>query len=370
MLLEFVALTLAGVHFGIPLLYFHYLRARYLNKPWDVEIDESYKPKVTIMIPTYNEAKLIQAKLDNLYSQDYPKSLIEVIVVDSKSTDGTVNLVREWARQHADMKLKLIEEPERRGMVPALNYALQNCKIDGDIVVFTDVDAFWSTDALAGIVKYFADPRIGAVTASIVPTASMNDFLESAYRSYYNQLRIAESKAHSTPVHNGALVAFRANLLYKIGGLPSYTGNNDSSPASLVAFMGYRAIQVEDVVVKEPVRQNQFFRKVRRAQHLLLSFLKTKQYAKRLGLYNPSKLFERIWKLEWWLHVVNPWLLIVCTFLLLLSALRPSLVALVLLGVGLATLMSRAYRTWVLQQLCLIMAAVKNLWTREIAWSK
>jgi hypothetical protein len=50
----------------------------------------------------------------------------------------------------------------------------------------------------------------------------------------------AESKIHiSTPIHNGALVAFRKQLLDRIGGLPTYTGNDDSTPATLIAFSGH-----------------------------------------------------------------------------------------------------------------------------------
>jgi cellulose synthase/poly-beta-1,6-N-acetylglucosamine synthase-like glycosyltransferase len=370
MILETIAIILAGVHFSIPLLYYAYLKHVHLNKHWNIRIDESYKPKVTIIVPTYNEAEFIRDKLNNLYSQDYQKSLMEIIVVDSKSNDGTVELVKEWAYKHTDIGLKLLEEPERRGMVPALNYALKNCKINGEIVVFTDVDAFWDADALTKITRYFADPNVGAVTASIVPTTLADNFLEGAYRNYYNQLRIAESKIHSTPVHNGALAAFRTHLIYKIGGLPSYTGNDDSTLASLVAFMGYRAMQVEDVLVKELVTQGQFRRKIRRAQHLLLSFLKTKQYAKKMGLYNPAKLFERIWKIEWWLHVINPWFPIICALLLVVRAFHASPVALILLGTGLALLVLRPYRTWMLQQLYLLIAAVRNLWTKEIVWRK
>jgi cellulose synthase/poly-beta-1,6-N-acetylglucosamine synthase-like glycosyltransferase len=370
MMLEFVALTLAGMHFGTPLVYYLYLRTRYLNKPWGIKVDENYKPKVTIIVPTYREAKFIWDRLDNIYAQNYPRNLMEVVVVDSASDDGTVGLVREWASKHRDISLRLVEEPERRGMVPALNFVLQHCQIDGEIVVFTDVDAVWDSDALTKIMRYFADPNVGAVTASITPTTSSSDFLEGAYREYYNLLRVAESKVHSTPIHNGALVAFRTSLLHKMGGLPSYTGNNDSTPASIVAFMGYRAIQVDDVMVKEPVRGGQFYRKVRRAQHLLLSFLKTKRYVKKLGVYRHIEPFEKIWKMEWWLHVVNPWFLTASAILLVMSTLYASFTAITFLGIGIMLLVLKAYRTWVLQQLYLVIAAVRNLWTREIAWSK
>ena len=369
-MLELVALTLAGMHFGVPLFYYLLLKHRYLKCPWNIKIDENYKPNITVIVPTYNEEKLIQSKLDNLYAQDYSKSLIEIIVVDGKSDDRTTELVRNWVSRHRDVKLALIEEPERCGMVPAINYVLQHHRIKGEIVVFTDVDAIWSANALTMVAKYFADPNIGAVTASIVPTTSTDGSVEGVYRNYYNLIRIAESRLQSTPVHNGALVAFRANLLLKMGGLPSYTGNNDSTPASIVAFAGYRAIQVDDVLVKEPVRGSLFRRKVRRAQHLLLSFIKTKRYAKMLGAYKYTKPFERIWKVEWWLHVTNPWLLISCVFLFLLSIFRGSFTALALLGTGLVLLTLKSYRTWVLNQLYLVIATIRNLWTKEIVWSK
>jgi hypothetical protein len=124
------------------------------------------------------------------------------------------------------------------------------------------------------------------------------------------------------------------------------------------------------VTVKEPVRGSQLRRKVRRAQHLVLNFLKTKQYAKRRGFYNPTKLFERIWKMEWWLHLINPWLLLVSVIFLVISAFYSSLTALMMLGVGLILLALRPYRIWILQQFYLVIAAVRDLWTREVMWSK
>ena len=369
----FVAgLALAFIHFGVPLAYYGYARFRWLGKSWNIAFNPNYKPRVTVIIPTYNEAMLIQKKLNNIYEQDYPKELMEIIVVDSASNDGTPELVEEWASEHKDANLKLLKEPKRSGMVPALNYVLRNYQVNGEVVIFTDADAVWDPDALTKVVKYFADPNIGAVTASIIPITPANDPLEETYRNYYNSLRVAESKACSTPVHNAALMAFRKNVLYEMSGLPEYTGNNDSTPASIAAFMGYRAIQADDVVVKEFIRTRggQLHRKVRRAQHLLLNFLKTKQYVKELGVYRPDRLFEKIWKVEWWLHVINPWLLALSVTLFTISAFRGSFMSVILLGMELAFLALRIYRAWILQQLYLIIAAIRNLWTREIIWSK
>jgi len=69
----------------------------YYSKPWDIRIDENYKPKVTIIIPTYKEAEFIWDRLDNIYAQNYLRNLMDVIVIDSANDDRTVDLVREWA---------------------------------------------------------------------------------------------------------------------------------------------------------------------------------------------------------------------------------------------------------------------------------
>ena len=88
------AVALALLHFGTPLAYYAYLKAKWLGRPWNVRRDPGYKPKVTVIVPTYNEAKFILKKLDDIYSQDYPRNLVEVIVIDSASTDGTPQLVK------------------------------------------------------------------------------------------------------------------------------------------------------------------------------------------------------------------------------------------------------------------------------------
>jgi len=73
---------------------------------------------------------------------------------------------------------------------------------------------------------------------------------------------------------------------------------------------------------------------------------------------------------EAWLHLFNPWLLLVVATILLYKALMGSLTALALLVIGLALLILKPYRTWVATQVYLITASVRNLWTKEIAWEK
>jgi cellulose synthase/poly-beta-1,6-N-acetylglucosamine synthase-like glycosyltransferase len=117
-----MAIVLALLHLSLPLLYYLYLRSRWLGKPWNLRRDPGYRPKVTIVIPTYNEAGLIREKLDDIASQDYPKELVEIIIVDSASSDGTPSIVREWMESHRDFKVLLVEGIE--GMLQVLVYLI------------------------------------------------------------------------------------------------------------------------------------------------------------------------------------------------------------------------------------------------------
>ncbi len=370
MLLLIIGITVAALHFGVPLVYFLIVR-KYLSLPWDLRIKKDYDPHVTVIIPTYNESKYIIEKLENLAKQKYPKDKLKIIVVDSASTDGTQDLVKEWIIKNNYLDATLLIESERRGMIHALNYALENIDFNKtDVIVFTDADSFWGENTLKETVKYFHDPRVGAVTASI--TTTYNESIEVTYRDYYNIIRIGESKIHSTPIHNGALVAFRSKLLEIIGRLPNYTGNNDSTPASLIAFMGYRAIQIPEALVREPVKtRGEFFRKIRRAQHLILHFLYTKKYALAKGFYKGKSRFDTIWRIEFYLNVVNPWLLLLGSILFFyaLSSISIILLTIILLLTVIA-LGNRTLRTWVTYQIILSYAQLRNLKTKELVWRK
>jgi len=321
------------------------------------------------VVPTYNEAKFIQKKLNDLSAQTYPKELMEILVIDSDSKDETPELVEEWSQKAPDFNVKLIQEDSRQGKLHALNVALYHIHELSEVVIFTDADAFWERNALSKVISYFADPIVGSITGCINYIGNKIKLGESTYRSYYNTLRVAESKKCSTPIHNGPLLAIRLKLL-RDAGLPNYAGSDDSAFGSLIAFMGYRAIQVTDVIIREPIRGSQFLRKVRRAQHLLLNFYNTRRYAKKKGIYNKLP-FDKIWTMEWWLHVGNPWLFLTSGNLMIFNILfQRSIISFTLLGLGLLLLVFRLYRMWVLQQIYLILATLRNLWTKEVVWSK
>jgi len=360
-MLEAIALFLAGVHFGVPLAYYYYAKTKWLPKPWNIKIDENYRPKVTIILPTYNEEKIIKEKLENLYNQVYPKELMEIVIVDS-SNDKTAEIVETWHNNNNDTKITLIRENERRGKASALNEALRH--VNNDIVIIADADALWPENAVCEAVKWFSDPSVGAVSCLKKPMKQGFLGIEEGYRDYYNILRLAESKAFSTPVFHGELAAFRRELLLKINGFPTDIGADDSHTATKIASMGYRSITPE-IWVNERVPKDYASWRIRRAQHLIQHFMK----ATKLRVKN--KTFKKILAIEAYLHAINPWILLTAAMLLVTDILLlRSIISLTLLFIGLVSLSIKEYRTWLIQQIYLIIAVMRNIETKEIVWNK
>jgi len=360
-MLELTALFLAGVHFGVPLAYYYYAKTRWLPKPWNIKIDENYRPKVTIILPTYNEEKIIKERLENLYNQTYPKELMDIVIVDS-SNDKTAEIVETWYNNNNDIKITLIREKERRGKAFALNEALRHA--NNDIVIIADADAFWPENAVHETTKWFSDPSVGAVSCLKKPMKQGFLGIEGGYRDYYNILRLAESKAFSTPIFHGELAAFRRELLLKVNGFPTDIGADDSHTATKIASMGYRSITPE-IWVNERVPKDYASWRIRRAQHLIQHFMK----ATKLRVKN--KTFKKILAIEAYLHAINPWILLTAAMLLVTDILLlRSIISLTLLFIGLVSLSIKEYRTWLIQQIYLIIAVMRNIETKEIVWNK
>ena len=365
-ILDIIAIILIGIHFGVPLIYYWYAKTKWLPRPWNIKTDPNYQPKITIIIPTYNEAKHIENKLDNIQEQNYPRDRLEVIVIDSASTDGTPEKVNQWANNHPDLKVLLVKEPVRKGMAHALRTALKYAK--ETIVIVTDVDAMWvSRDTLREVTRWLSCEKVGAV--SCVKTPSSDKPIEYIYRQYYNVLRLAESKAWSTPIFHGELSAFRRGLLDKIGGFPLGVGSAESLAAMKIVALGYRAIVPSNMVVQElvPKSGKEYMRwRTRRAQHLIIHITKSLNYLK-----NYTSIFKKIVLVEAYLHLLNPWLFILGMVVLLSCALSQySILAQYFIVLGLALLVQKTYRTWITNQFFLILAQIRSLWNKELVWRK
>ena len=364
--IDYVIIAIGALHFGVPFCYYLALKGN-IWKPWLFEAKTGDFPKIEVLLPTFNEASLIRERLENLAGLDYPEARVGVTVVDS-SIDGTSDIVSAWKNQNPRIRLKMLVSRHREGKLKEVLTAMSGMSEDTDIVILTDADAEWPRDSLKTVAKYFTDSHLGAMT-SCMSYGGSGLSMEETYSPYYNVAWVPESRIHSTPLLIGPFLALRMSVFRTIG-FPDFEGSDDSAFGSFFAFSGYRSIQTSDIVVVEPIRGNQVRRRVRRAQHLIQNFLHTKRYAQKKHLYKRSK-FDSIWRIEFWFHIGNPFLFAGNTVILVLALLTDhTLVELLITSLVVASLASQRFRTWALQQVYLITAMIRSLWTRDPLWSR
>jgi len=117
-------------------------------------------PSVSILIPAYNEAECIAATIENKLGQDYPAERMEITVVSDASEDGTDAIVTRYSGRG----VKLLRRQQRQGKAAALNEAVAQAK--GEIIVFSDANSTFASDAVRRLVENFADPEVGYVTGN------------------------------------------------------------------------------------------------------------------------------------------------------------------------------------------------------------
>ena len=117
-------------------------------------MDQNTLPVVSIIIPAYNEEKVIGACLDSIASLDYPKELLEVIVIDDGSTDRTAGIIAGYR------SVKVIKGLHK-GPSAARNLALKQAK--GEYVAFTDADCVVFPEWLKRLLKGFISEDVAGV---------------------------------------------------------------------------------------------------------------------------------------------------------------------------------------------------------------
>src|SRR2546428_12877 len=120
--------------------------------------DRKYSPRVSLIIPAYNEEKVVYETVAAAAKSNYPRDLFEIIVVNDGSTDETM---RELDRARTDFGIRAIHLERNRGKRGAIVEGFKESR--GKVITVMDSDTFLSPDALYNGVQYFSDPKVGAV---------------------------------------------------------------------------------------------------------------------------------------------------------------------------------------------------------------
>jgi peptidoglycan-N-acetylglucosamine deacetylase len=194
-------------------------------------------PSVSVIIPAYNEAKVIVRAVNCVLQSDYPK-LREVLVVDDGSSDNTAGAVRV-AFAH-DSRVRVFTKPNA-GKWSALNFGLELTR--SEVAVMIDADTLLQPDAIRLLARHFGDPQVGAVAGNAKVGNRINVVTKLQafeYVSSQNLERAGLAKLDAITVVPGAIGAWRKEAVIRAGGYSSATLAEDCDLTFCVHRAGYK----------------------------------------------------------------------------------------------------------------------------------
>jgi len=267
-------------------------------------------PHISIIISAYNEEQVIGKRIANIKECHYPVEQYELLFVDDCSSDNTKNLAK-ICLERSGIDYQIIANTERLGTTRSYNSAIKKAKYP--IIVTTDADVFFEPDALNNLIgRLLSDEKIAAVTGELRPFMNTDSttMLEGVYRSFYGRMCDWESAHESTYNFNGALVAFRSDLVSRIN---DKRGADDANTAFEAIRKGYRAVYESKSIVYEVIPQSfktQYRQKTRRATGLIEATLSN------LDLLGRKNWFCRFfYPIRIFMYVVTPALFFISVIL-------------------------------------------------------
>jgi len=258
----------------------------------------SMLPRVSIVLPVYNEAAVIAETLEHILAIDYPADRRQILVLSDASTDGTDEIVGRFGGRGVE----LLRLPQRQGKTAAENAARP--LLTGEIIVNTDASVRIDPGAIKALVAAFGDTSVGVASARDVSVTNVAEPVsggEGAYVGYEMWIRDLETAVAGIVGASGCLYAIRAKLHMR----PIREDLSRDFAAALTAREhGFRAVSVPAAICYVP-RSRSLHQEYRRKVRTITRGLAT--LAHKRALLNPLRYGAFSWML--FSHKVCRWLL-------------------------------------------------------------
>jgi cellulose synthase/poly-beta-1,6-N-acetylglucosamine synthase-like glycosyltransferase len=202
-----------------------------------------YLPPVSVVVPAFNEEKVICRTIHSLLRSDY--SNFNIIVVDDGSTDDTYQCVVEAFRHNQCVH---VFTKDNGGKAEALNYGIN--QTNAEIIVAVDADTLVCSNAIRLLVHHFADPYVGAIAGNTKVGNRINlltywQALE--YITHHNLERRAFNLLNYICVVPGAIGAWRRQLILHAGGFKNMLAEDNDLTLTILR-MGYKVNYEKDAI--------------------------------------------------------------------------------------------------------------------------
>jgi cellulose synthase/poly-beta-1,6-N-acetylglucosamine synthase-like glycosyltransferase len=214
-------------------------------------------PSVTIIIPVRNEASHIGSLLNDILEQNYPKELIQVIVMDDHSSDLTADIASRICEQRAGWKVIPLIKPEgtaykKAAITQAIGYS------DNDIILTTDGDCRVGNKWVYSMMSAFSDLSVGLVSGPVVMWDNGSWFQQFQALEFAGLIAIGggSMQRNSPNMCNGANLAYRKLVFQEVNGFEGVdhiaSGDDELLMHKIYAGSSYRVrfCKSQDAIVQ------------------------------------------------------------------------------------------------------------------------
>ena len=206
--------------------------------------DPTYVPAVAVLIPAYNEEKVIERTVQSVLDSEYPR--LRAIVIDDGSKDATLEVTRAaFKKEIAAGRVTVLTKPNS-GKADALNYGLEF--VTEELFVGIDADTIIAPDAICRLVPHFSDPKVGAMAGNAKVGNRVNLWTRwqaLEYITSQNFERRALNTLNAVSVVPGAIGAWRTAAVRAAGGYHHDTVAEDADLTMALLQAGYK-VNYED----------------------------------------------------------------------------------------------------------------------------
>lgn len=238
-------MILGSAVFGILFIFIFFFLAASTISLFKKDDEIFYEPEVSVIIPCYNEEKNIVKCLDAIYSSDYPKKKLEIIVVDDGSRDNTCNILKEYSKT----KPIIIIKGSHEGKSASLNRGVK--RASNKIIFAVDADALLEKTTMRKMVQPFRDSEVGATNGSCIVRNknSLLGMFQNIEYHYNNLIRRSFSMLFRNGIwFFGAFACYRKKILEKIGYFKKDSLTEDTDIALEIYSAGYRVLNVHNAL--------------------------------------------------------------------------------------------------------------------------
>jgi len=222
-------------------------------------ISDAALPRITVIVPAYNEGAAVRVALESALASDYPKDKLTILAVDDGSKDDTWKHM-EAVAQANPTQILAFQQPENRGKREALREGF--LQADGEFVVTVDSDSKIEPGALRAIVApMVADPEVAAVAGRVLVLNRTANFftriLSARFFITFDLARAAQSRFGAVLCTPGALSAYRLSAVREVlepWSTQTFFGQpctiaEDRALTTWLLRAGYRSVYQRDAVV-------------------------------------------------------------------------------------------------------------------------